>query len=245
MSILSYRAPMRRGASGFNARCWQDADASRPGKDTLRNGAHDLIPCHHPYPETLISYAAGTLPNQIACVVACHLSMCVECAKEIHWLEMLGGVLLSNLEATEDETPIAERTFSKFAIALRSYQSPRKPAKGTGERRLPLPVLDYLDANGAEISWKPIESESRENVIELPRSSGSIKLLRLSPGQHLPEYELAVETAAVIVLEGECSDSSGTYIRGDFVEWAESPPPLPMVAGAAECVCLMADQASG
>ena len=84
---------------------------------------------------------------------------------------------------------------------------------------------------------------NHEHSIELPRSSGSIKLLRLSPGPHLPEYRLTLETGAVVVvLEGACSDSTGTYIRGDFVEWAESTLQWPMVIGEAECICLIADE---
>ena len=66
-----------------------------------------MIPSHHPNPETLISYASGTLPNAIACIVACHLSMCRECANEIRWLERLAGVMLSRLEPADDSPALA------------------------------------------------------------------------------------------------------------------------------------------
>lgn len=62
-----------------------------------------MIPSHHPHPETLVAYASGTLPGAVACVVACHLAMCAECAREVRWLERLGGVLLSALDAGDED----------------------------------------------------------------------------------------------------------------------------------------------
>ncbi len=200
-----------------------------------------MIPRHHPYPETLISYAARTLPNAVACVVACHLSMCVVCTKQIRWLEMLGGVLLSDLETSEEEPLVAERVLTRSSVKRRSYERNHKPAMEIDGLLLPLPLARYLSVNGAEIAWKPIGSRSEEHAIELPSASGSVKLLRLSPGQHLPEHSFSLETGVALVLEGACRDSAGTYSGGDIVEWAENPPHRPMVAADAGCVCLMAD----
>jgi len=67
-----------------------------------------MTPNHHPLPETLISFASGTLPNAISAVVACHLTLCRTCTEAVRDLEVLGGFLLDrldtvlNLEATAD-----------------------------------------------------------------------------------------------------------------------------------------------
>jgi putative transcriptional regulator len=50
-----------------------------------------MTPNHHPFPETLISFVSGTLPDATSCVVVCHLSMCSDCANHVRRLEMLGG----------------------------------------------------------------------------------------------------------------------------------------------------------
>jgi putative transcriptional regulator len=204
-----------------------------------------MKPNHHPYPETLISYGTGTLPGAVACIVACHLSMCNECTKQIRWLEMLGGLLLSSLETNTAEPPLAERISGQSPRSRQLAECNHKPVTQTDDPLLPMPLARYLGANGAEIAWKPVGKGKRERSIELPNASGSIKLLRLSPGHLLPEHSSPLETKVALVLEGACHDNIGTYVCGDIIEWSEDPTHWPMVFGERECVCLVSDMATG
>jgi putative transcriptional regulator len=210
-----------------------------PGR-RLEMGVEDMIPSHHPHPETLVSYAAGTLPNAVACVVGCHLSMCRTCKDEVRWLEMLGGVLLRNLDADDVVLPrTAGRSVQRPVAATRGD----RPGTSADEPLLPMPLAFYLARHRADGSWKPADGGVQERSIQLPERSGAIKLLRLSPGQRLPEHDLAAETEVALVLQGACRDGAGIYVRGDIIEWAEDTPRRPLAAGEVECVCLIADQA--
>ena len=204
-----------------------------------------MIPSHHPHPETLISYASGTLPSAVACVVACHLSMCTECAANVRWLERLGGVLLSNLPTDDAEPTLTERTVARSCAQPQPGESSRKPRPKVEDLLLPRPLARYLDTNEEDTSWEPVGSDIQERSIELPQDSGSIKLRRLSPGQRLPEPDVTLETEVALVLQGACCDSAGTYVRGDIIERSEDPPHPALASGEAGCICLIADQATG
>lgn len=203
-----------------------------------------MIPSHHPHSETLISYASGTLPSAVACVLACHLSMCVECADQVRWLEMLGGVMLGDIEIADAEPALTERAVAQLSVRRRACEAGCEPMTKIDDALLPMPLARYLGINAAEISWKPIGSGEQERSITLPKGFGSIKLLQLSPGQRLPEHSRALETEVALVLQGACRDNAGYYVRGDIIERTEPPLPRPMVSGEAKCVCLIADQAA-
>ena len=52
---------------------------------------------HHLDEATLLSYAAGSLSQGMALVVACHLSMCPQCRERAAAQEAVGGSLLEDL----------------------------------------------------------------------------------------------------------------------------------------------------
>jgi putative transcriptional regulator len=52
---------------------------------------------HHPDDATLMSFAAGALPQAFAAIVAAHLSMCPRCRDEITTFELVGAALIDTL----------------------------------------------------------------------------------------------------------------------------------------------------
>ena len=52
---------------------------------------------HHLDDATLMSFAAGSLPNALAAVAAAHVAMCPHCRRELRMLERIGGALVSAL----------------------------------------------------------------------------------------------------------------------------------------------------
>ena len=202
-----------------------------------------MSPSHHPHPETLISYASGTLPNSIACIVACHLSMCTECADEVRWLERLGGLLLSGLQTGDAEPALTERGLAQISARQEPDEHGRKPMTKVEDLLLPRLLARHLDMDEKKTSWELVGSGIQERSIELPKCCGSIRLRRLDPGQHLPEPDVTLETEVALVLQGACCDKAGTYVRGDIIEWSEDLPHPPMASGEAGCICLIADRA--
>ena len=52
---------------------------------------------HHPSEATLVAYAAGTLAEALAVVVATHIGGCAACRRSVLILEAAGGALLDAL----------------------------------------------------------------------------------------------------------------------------------------------------
>ena len=53
---------------------------------------------HHPNDETILSYAAGSLPAAMALVVGCHLQYCSACRERVAQADAVGGSLMSQLQ---------------------------------------------------------------------------------------------------------------------------------------------------
>src|SRR6187399_2014020 len=52
---------------------------------------------HHLDDATLMSFAAGALPDALSAVAAAHVAMCARCRREVAALERIGGALLAEL----------------------------------------------------------------------------------------------------------------------------------------------------
>jgi putative transcriptional regulator len=202
-----------------------------------------MRPNHHPLPETLISYVSGTLPNAVSCVVACHVTMCRDCADDVRRIEILGGVLLSNLRAEPAGNALAERAVARWAA--QEWHAPRPDREvEIGRPLLPLLLARYLGRSGKEVSWEAVVTGVQQYWIKLPAGAGRMNLLRLMPGQDLREHVPRAGTELILVLQGVFSGRAGDYVRGDVIEWAEDMATELRASGDTECVCLVAGDAS-
>jgi putative transcriptional regulator len=201
-----------------------------------------MIPNHHPHPDTLMCYVAGTLSNATSCIVACHLSLCRDCADHVRRLEVLGGLMLKNLEAGPTDNAFTERAAAQWSSkSLISSGMRHDTVPNTGDPLLPLPLERYLGMRGSKIPWKTVVNGVREYGVELPKGSGQMRLLRLLPGNPLLE-EAHPGTELILVLQGRCRDHTGDYVRGDVIEWTEDSRHQMRVSGDQECVILVASE---
>jgi putative transcriptional regulator len=199
-----------------------------------------MSPNSHPAAETLIAYAAGTLPNAISCVVACHLSLCAECAGHVRRLDIVGGLLLKALEAAPADAAFTEREAEAWPAEPRAEAEPRH-APEAGEAWLPRPLARYLGMTGAQIPWKPVVKGVRQYWVKLPKNCGQMRLLRLAPGKLLLEHT-HTGMELTLVLQGVYGDHTGDYLRGDVIEWTEGTLHQPRAGGTGECICLIASE---
>ncbi len=197
---------------------------------------------HHPHADTLISYVAGALPSSISCVVACHVSICPECTSDIRRLVILGGLMLNDLQTEPADEALTERAAANWATERppRSEQPPA-PASNGGDPLLPRPLARYLRMAGDEIPWKTVVRGVRQYWVKLPKGSGQMRLLRLTPGKLLLEHT-HTGMELTLVLQGIYGDHTGNYMRGDVIEWTEGTLHQPRASGDEECVCLIASE---
>ena len=197
---------------------------------------------HHPQPETLISYVAGTLPNAISCVVACHLSLCRDCSDHARRLGIVGGLMLKKLDTAPADKAFTERADAHWSVHGLPSRDPRQnPAPQTEDPVLPKPLAHHLGMGGADIPWKTVVKGVRQYWVKLPKGSGQIRLLRLAPGKLLLEHT-HTGMELTLVLQGIYGDHTGDYVRGDVIEWMEGTLHQPRASGAEECICVIASE---
>ena len=192
---------------------------------------------HHPHPDTLICYVGGTLSNAISCVVACHLSLCRNCADSVRRLEILGGIMLKSLEPSADDNAFSERAIVGWTPQGLPSSEPRQDTAPNGhDTLLPLPLARHLRMEDGDIPWAIGANGVVQYAVGLPEGSGQLRLHRLSPGELLPA-QTDPEAELVLVLRGQCRADARDHARGDVME-GDGRPEL-RASGDRECILLI------
>jgi len=181
-------------------------------------------PQHHPFPETLAFYAAGTMRAGFDLVVAAHLRTCPVCRAEVARLERLGGHLISEID------PVALGEDALVATLARLDEpSPPHPARG----------LDQL-LSGARRRW--VAPGVWTAKVDTPHHRDDrVYLLRVAPGATTARHthEGAEFTQ---IMEGALEDGEVIYRAGDFVELGPDHVHRPRIYGDETCLCLFATE---
>jgi putative transcriptional regulator len=198
---------------------------------------------HHPSPELLAGFAAGTLDAGEHLVVAVHVSMCPACQRFVRAVEALGGAALEAAEpapmkAGAFEAAIAQVNLAQADLARdRSRLSPPGRGSRLGDEDDDLPQLLRHYRIGRRrrvapgISMRPIE---------LPGTSTSRAfLLRSGPGTRMIEHT-HTGTELTCVLRGSFSHEGGRFSPGDFDFGDETQDHQPIVGAGEPCICLVA-----
>lgn len=207
---------------------------------------------HHPSDETLMAWAAGTLPAGPRLVVAIHLDGCRGCRDAVARFEAVGGALL---EAAEPATMAAgsfEALMARIdgevgaseptSPAPRSTVSdgpPRSPAAAvpTTPDGVPLPARLLRHRVGRWRRRGPALSWSRVAVAGAP--DANVVLLRIPAAGAAPRHgHTGREFTQVLV--GGFSDGRDAYGAGDFDEADETVDHRPVVDADGECICIAA-----
>ncbi len=189
---------------------------------------------HHPAPETLLAYSAGTLPAGRALVVMAHLQGCPHCQAEAATLDALGGALLETL-TPEPLAPDA------FARTLAQLDTPAPPAP---RRQTPLPQPFGLTLpaalHGTRIGrWLWLGRGLRYSRVRLPWApEANVMLLRVAPNRRVITHSHG-GAEFTQVLHGGFYDATGHYEAGDLAEADEHLSHQPC-AGPQGCICLAA-----
>lgn len=192
---------------------------------------------HHLDPATLMSFAAGTLAEPLAAVVAAHIDMCGQCRDEIAHLEVFGAMLLA------DVTPVGGGATSVSMLqqpASERRASIERPADPAGI--LPLPLASAYRLSFETIPWKRLGPGVRHHRLPLSRGvTGDLRLLEIGAGRAMPSHGHG-GSELTLVLSGAFSDETGAYRRGDVQDVDETIGHTPIADEKAGCVCLIASE---
>ncbi len=197
---------------------------------------------HHPDSATLVSFAAGSLDEAFATVVATHLASCGECRARLHQIEEVGGALLETVSAVPVSPAALERVLSRLDEPEADPPKDRRTARPS-DPSVPSPLARLISGGLDDIAWKSVApGVARYTVPVSEAAQGSLMLLKIAAGKRVPEHGHS-GAELTMVLKGSYSDAFGRFGTGDVADLDEHVEHQPLVDSSESCICLVATEA--
>jgi putative transcriptional regulator len=189
---------------------------------------------HHPPEDHLAAYAAGSIGEADALLVASHLVLCPDCRRRVAEYEALGGAMLEDLpdEALADGS--LARTLSRLAEL--APEPPPPPPPAPGPLLLPRPICNLVGQDMSRLAWRRAGPGFRFH--RLPVAGGRAWLLQVAPGRGVPHHGHGGEEM-VMVLAGSYRDRAERYARGDVQAVGPETRHQPVAEPGQDCLCLV------
>ena len=191
---------------------------------------------HHLSEGLLTAYAAGTLSEAFALVVATHVTMCDECRARLGALEALGGAVME-----ADSVPMDEGSLEAVLARLDAAPAARPAAAAPRRGVLPVPLADYVGGDLEAVRWKPLGMGVRQAILPTARGA-SARLLYIPGGQAVPDHGHR-GTELTLVLQGAFRDEVDRFGPGDLEIATDELEHTPVAEEGAPCICLAATDA--
>ncbi|MTI14726.1 ChrR family anti-sigma-E factor [Sansalvadorimonas verongulae] len=198
-----------------------------------------MKPHHHPDASSLMSYAAGSLPDALATVVACHVAVCEQCQQAVAEAEQLGHFLMEQQQQTELSAHARNDIISMLdAVEQSEPEQPASPVHDEGD--IPLPLRPYLGDKLDSLHWKTMAPGIRQFII--PTTKGRLRLLKIAPGTSMPIHGHS-GSELTMVLRGSYGDEVGRFQAGDVADLDPEIYHQPATDTHEDCICLIATDA--
>ncbi len=191
---------------------------------------------HHPDIATLMSCAAGSQPEALAAVIACHLARCPGCAAEVKRMAEIGVALFDKLEPSQmtHAWPMIAARAAEADVEAQALDAP------TGD--VPYPIAERVGKNLDEIPWKRLGPGLWHYPIPLSKgATGDLRLFKVAPGKELPEHGHRGEELTLL-LRGSYHDEFGTFQTGDIADLDDEAEHRPVADEMTGCICLIASE---
>jgi putative transcriptional regulator len=189
---------------------------------------------HHLDGATLMSFAAGSLPEPLAAAACAHVSMCAECQDGLRDMELVGAALLDASPAPSATVAIPARP-SEPAPASRASRGQSAVADG-----LPTPIVLRYGLSLDDLRWDRLAAGVWQHRLALsPGVEGELYLVKLAPGYRLPVHGHD-GSEMTLVLTGAFTDATGEYRRGDVQDVGDETVHQPVGDPELGCICLIA-----
>lgn len=193
---------------------------------------------HHPDDSTLLGYGAGCLPDALAMVVACHITVCDQCHDKIADAEQIGLGLM-------EQEPVQSMSESsrEWILAMldepveESYPEPQLAVGDDLDGDIPAPLQPLLGQWFSELHWRTMAPGMKQFI--LPASKGKLRLLKIAPGTFMPSHGHS-GSELTLVLKGSYSDELGRFSAGDVADVDPDMNHQPVADTHEGCICLIA-----
>lgn len=194
-----------------------------------------MMPSYHPDTDLLVGYAAGSMAEPVALLVATHLALCPDCRAEVERLEGVGGALLEQLETVPVSAESLERVLDRLGDSM-VEDSPPPRADTTTEPPVPQPLRGYLGASLDALPWQSFRGLEKVELLS-DRQNFRTRLMRIKAGTAMPLHSHE-GSELTLVLAGGFSDSDGHYLPGDVATADPSVNHRPVADPGEDCLCL-------
>ena len=202
-----------------------------------------MKPKHHPDTSTLLSYAAGSLPEPLAMVTACHLSHRTQCRNLLHDADQIGSMLLDDITPTSVSVSVKQSLLARLdsveTIKVPLPKATRFPQQSL--RDIPYPLNTILGSSLETLEWKTLVPGIKQHLISTS-SDGHLRLLNISPGTSIPEHS-HTGSELTLIIKGSITDETGQYCVGDMADLGPDIQHQPVVDTSEACICLVATDA--
>ena len=187
---------------------------------------------HHPDTNTLLEFAASSLPAAQSVVVSTHLQFCSECRQRLAQLESLGATMFENAEPVD----INPSVFDNVLARLDEVEEDRA-ANDASASTLSWTVKQIRKGNLDQLQWKKVTRSLR--IADLGEIDGAAEfsLYHIAEGGRIPQHNHS-GTEMTLVLQGGFSDEGGSYHAGDFITREAGDIHAPTALSGGDCICL-------
>lgn len=194
----------------------------------------------HPESATLLSYAAGALPQSIAILVGAHVEMCRACRAELGTVGALAGAAFSCAPVEE----VDDDAFARLTARLEGEAPPSPiPRRGGATADLPGPLARFVGGGTKAIAWREVLPgiEHCRYILASERGESALRLLRARPGREIPDHAHSGQEVT-LVLHGALGDGGRVYRAGEFCDLDDTTTHNPKVHGREMCICAIAEE---
>lgn len=196
------------------------------------------LPRHHPPQDVLLEYASGTATPTTCLVVACHLTLCPPCRRDVARLEDVAGGLLEQ----QSEAALAPGSLERIMAALdvpvvqaRARLAPSDTPLGL----LPRPLLEALPNGQMKLRRLLPGVQAVRTLVDCDPSCA--RLFLFQPGVRIPEHDHE-GPEFVLVLQGELEEGEQRFARGDVAYCHGGQQHQQTIANSGPCLALVVNE---
>ena len=191
---------------------------------------------HHPAPELLTAFSAGSLQLSHALCVATHIESCHDCNANLNRLNTVGAQLMSDLKPAAASDELKNKVLDMLDDTPAAMET-RVSKPSVVSSAVPRALRQFIPTNYDALEWSYVSPSIEAAKLCVDKNGSKVELLRLKPGSTVPTHTHTGDEYTLL-LEGSFSDESGIYQEGDFVIRDGRHKHRPVVTKDKVCICL-------
>jgi len=193
-------------------------------------------PTHHPDIGHLVDYAAGSLAEPVALLVASHLTFCPLCREEVARMEALGGALFEAVAPQPVPADLKKELLASLDRQAPENDPPQAEPVIAGDGPLPRALSERIGMPLDQINFSRIGAV-REFLLGKREGRYRTKLMSIAPGAVIARHTHRGEELS-LVLSGGFTDGEEHFVRGDVATAGPELNHSPVADDDGECLIL-------